>query len=474
MNNAKKIAKNSAIMIIVESINKLLSLFLVIVLARYLGDYVFGEYSFVLTMIMLFNVLAVFGLDTLAVREISKNIEKTGLYLFNLLLLKVLMGIFSFVVLIGIIKVIGKSTSISCCLYISGFIILVMSLANSFGSVFNAHEKLELKAFSLLAAKIFLVILIIFAVFFKKGIISIILFVLGSEIFRLVLNVLIYKYRLNIFSFKFDMNLCKSLLKNASSFALISAIAIIYFKIDIVMLSLLKNDQVVGWYSAAYNLVAALIFIAGAYNLAIYPSLSRDAEKSRDILSFRWQKSVKYLFVISIPITVGTLFLADRFIVLFYSTKYFNSGLALRILIITLPWIFINSINMQVLYALNMQLKASIIMAIGALIDISLNLYLIPRYSYIGASIATLFAEIVNVMLCFFVVSSRMRVCINYKDTFVFPFLIAVAMGFIIHFLNFINLFFLVLIGVLAYVIFLFLFKILDSEDKRILISIIR
>ncbi len=473
MNNIKKIAKNSAVMIIVESINKVLSLFLTIVLARYLGDYVFGEYSFVLTVVMLFNVLAVFGLDILAVREISKNMEKTGLYLFNLLLLKILMGIFSFIVLVGVIKIIGKSESVNHCLYFAGFIVFIMAIADSFGSIFNAHEKLELKAFSLLASKILLVILVLLAVFLKKGIVSIVFFILLTEIFRLVLSVLIYRLRLNTFSFKFDMGLCKSLLRNAFSFALISAISIIYFKIDIVMLSLLKNDQVVGWYSAAYNLVAALIFIAGAYNLAIYPSLSRDAEKSQDLLSFRWRKSVKYLFIISIPITIGTLFLADRFIELFYSTEYYNSGSALKILIITLPWIFVNSINMQVLYAFNMQLKASVIMAICTLINILLNLYLIPRYSYIGASIATLFAEIVNVMVCFFVVSRHMQVCVNYRNTFIMPFIAAGIMGVVIHFLNFINLFFLAFIGMLSYVVFLYFLKVLDKEDKRIIASII-
>ncbi|MBN2190905.1 MAG: flippase [Candidatus Aureabacteria bacterium] len=474
MNNIKKIAKNSAIMIIVESINKVLSLFLTVVLARYLGDYVFGEYSFVLTMVMLFNVLAVFGLDTLAVREISKNIERTGLYLFNLLFLKILMAVFSFIVLVGVIKIIGKPESVNHCLYFAGFIVFIMAIADSFGSIFNAHEKLELKAFSLLATKIFLVILLLLAVFFKKGIVSIVFLILLSEIFRLILSVFIYRLRLSTFSFRFDMGLCKSLLRDASSFALISAIAIIYFKIDIVMLSLLKNDQVVGWYSAAYNLVAALIFIAGAYNLAIYPSLSRDAGKSQDLLSFRWQKSVKYLFVISIPITVGTLFLADRFIELFYSTEYYNSGSALKILVVTLPWIFVNSINMQVLYAFNMQLKASVIMLVCTLVNISLNLYLIPRYSYIGASIATLLAEIINVVLCFFIVARHMQVCINYKNTFIMPLIAAGIMGFVIHLLNFINLFLLVFIGVLTYMVFLYFLKVLDEEDKRIIASIIR
>lgn len=474
MNNIKKIAKNSAVMIIVESINKILSLFLTIVLARYLGDYVFGEYSFVLTIVMLFNVLAVFGLDTLAVREISKNIERTGLYLFNLLLLKILMGVFSFVVLVGVIKIIGKPESVNHCLYLAGFIVFIMAIADSFGSIFNAHEKLELKAFSLLATKILLVILVLLAVFFKRGIVSIVFFILLSETFRLILSVLIYRFRLNTFSFKLDIGLCKSLLRDASSFALISAIAIIYFKIDIVMLSLLKNDQVVGWYSAAYNLVAALIFIAGAYNLAIYPSLSRDAGRSQDILSFRWKKSVKYLFIISAPITIGTLFLADRFIDLFYSAEYYNSGSALKILIVTLPWIFVNSINMQVLYAFNMQLKASVIMAICTIVNVLLNLYLIPRYSYIGASISTLFAEIINVLLCFFVVSRHMQVCVNYKNTFILPLIAAGIMGFVIHFLNFINLFLLVFVGVLTYMIFLYFLKVLDKEDKRIIVSIIR
>ncbi|MDD5644468.1 MAG: flippase [bacterium] len=473
MNNAKKIAKNSAVMIAVESINKLLSLLLVIILARYLGDYIFGEYSFVLTMVMLFHVLATFGLDNLAVREVSKNKEKTNLYLSNILILKIFIWCISFIVFAGIISMLNKSAPVNQCLYLAAFIVLAMSLADSFGSIFNAHEKLELKACSLLITKVFLLVLVFLAVSFKKGLQSIILFVLVSEIFRLALSIAIYRLRINPISLKFHAGLCKSLLSSAFSFALISAIAIIYFKIDIVMLSLLKNDQVVGWYSAAYNLVAALIFIAGAYNLAIYPSLSRDAEKARDLLSFRWKKSVKYLFILSISITVGTLFLADRFIGLFYSKEYYNAGMALKILIIALPWIFVNSINMQVLYALNMQLKASVIMSICALLNILLNLYLIPRYSYIGASFTTVFAEIINVILCFLLIAKHMKVSINYKVTFILPSMAAGIMGVILHFLGFINLFFLVFIGLLSYIVCLYFLGVLDGEDRKIITNII-
>lgn len=456
-------------MMLAEGINKILSLVLIIIIARYLGDFKFGQYSFIITMMMLFQVLADFGLDGLTIREVAKNLDKTELYLGNALALKFILGLISFILLSITINLMDKPFVVIYGVYIGGLAIIFYSLANTFNSIFNAHERLELKASLLIVYRLTLLGLSILAIILNKNLVTLISAILISEIIRFTLSWVIYSGQFTPLKIKIDFSLCNKLLGMSLPFAVIGVIALIYFKIDIVMLSLMKGDQVVGWYSAAYNLLAALLFITESYNLAIFPLLSRTADTTKELLAFSWEKSVKYLLIISLPISVGTAILAGRFIRLFYSSEFNPSILALQILIWTLPWIFVNSINVRVLYATDKQRSLTLIVIISAVINIIFNFLLIPRFSYIGASLATLLAEIINVIMCFWLVFNLLGLKLNIRDLLSKPLLASAIMGFVIFYLRQLNLISLIIIGIILYPALLFVLRTFDKDDERII-----
>ena len=468
-----RIAKNTVVTMGAEIINRILALILTIAIARYLGDLGFGQYSFIITVMMLFQVLADFGLDGLTIREVAKNIDKTEYYLRNVLALKFALGLINFVALAFIINIMNKPPIVIYSVYIAGLSIIFFSLANTFSSIFNAHERLDLKALLSILTRLIVLALTLLAIILRKNLMVLITIILISEISRTILGWKIYTRKFAPIKFELDLSLCKRLLRISVPFALIGIIALIYFKIDIVMLSLMKGDQVVGWYSAAYTLLAALLFITEAYNLAIFPALSRYAVSARELLAFSWEKSVKYLLIISLPIAVGATILADRFIILFYSTSYVSSTLALQILIWTLPWIFVNSINMRVLYASDKQKEATIVAVISMVLNILFNFILIPRYSYIGASLATILVEIINVSIYFWLVSKLLALKTDIKQILPKPLIAALVMGFAIYYLRFLNLAALIVVGAALFSTLLFIFGVLDEDDKRIIRKIV-
>lgn len=473
MDATSKIAKNSAIMMATEIVNKVLALVLTVALARYLGDYGFGRYSFVVTMMMIFQVLSDFGLDGLTIREVAKNPGKTQTYLSNVLVLKLALGIVSFFVLAIAVNLMNKPSDIVYSTYLAGLAVIFYSLANTFASIFNAHERLASRALLLLFGRLAVVAISFAAIFLKKGLMFLVMAILMGEALRAAIGWFICHNKFAKIDFRFDRSLCKKLFLTAIPFGVIGMIALIYFKIDIVMLSLMKDDQAVGWYSAAYALLAALLFIAEAYNLSIFPALSRYASSAKNLLSFGWERSVKYLLIISLPIAVGTTALAERFIVLFYSVSYVNSVIALKILIWTLPWIFINSINMRVLYATDKQREAAVVAFVSMILNVVFNLILIPRYSYIGSSIATLSVEIINVSVYFWIVYKLLRLKVNIMGILPKPLLASAVMGLLIHFLYYLNLALLLSVAIASYFIVLMALRTLDGEDKRILRKII-
>jgi len=464
-----RIAKNSIVMMAADIVNKFFALILMIAIARYLGDFGFGQYSFVITMMILFQVLADFGLDGVTIREVAKNIDKTEYYLKNVLTLKFGLGLINFVALAFIINIMNKPPIVVYSVYIAGLSVIFFSLANTFNSVFNAHERLELKASLSILTRLIVLGLTFSAIVLKKDLIFLMAIVLISEVFRTILGWTICARKFAPIRFNLDLSLCKKLLRISFPFALLGIIALIYFKIDIVMLSLMKGDQVVGWYSAAYALLSALLFITEAYNLAIFPALSRFAISARELLAFSWEKSVKYLLIVSLPISVGVTILAERFITLFYSVSYAPSILALQILIWTLPWIFVNSINMRVLYATDKQRQASVVAFISMALNIFFNFLLIPTYSYIGASLATILVEVINVSIYFWLVFKLLDLKVRISRILPKPLLASLVMGLAIYYLRFFNLAVLIAVGVILYPALLFIFGTFDKDDMRII-----
>jgi len=472
MESLSKSAKNSVILTLAEAINKIIALFLVIILARYLGEAGFGQYSFVITMMVLFQVLAEFGIDGLIIREMSKHKNKTSHYLGNVLIIKALLGIITFVLLWVSMMLLNKPPAVFWSVMLIGMALIFSSFSSAFFSVFNAHERLEYKALIIVASKLIVLFLTVLIINSKGNLIQIISAILGAEIIKTFLGARFYFKKFSGLKLKFEPKLCINLIKTSIPFAIIGIIALVYFKIDIIMLSVMKNDQMVGWYSAAYGLLAAFLFITEAYMLSVFPALSRSAVDAKKMLGFIWERSVKYLLVLSLFIAFLVGSLAQKLIVGIFSDSYLQSVKALQILIWTLPWIFVNAINMRVLYASNKQMQATVIVFFSMLLNVGLNFLLIPKYGFIGAAWATVTAEGVNVLLFFLLIRKLLHLRLPPKNI-LRPLLAFCITAFLWTKIGTVHILPMILLALIVYPVCLLLLKVFDDEDRRIFSKIV-
>ena len=182
------------------------------------------------------------------------------------------------------------------------------------------------------------------------------------------------------------------------------------------------------------------------------------------------------MIVIGIPLGVGTTLLADKIILLIFGQGYLNSIIALQILIWTIVFTFAGAGFARVLEATNKQLILTKISGICMIINIFINLILIPRYGLIGASIATVLTEIVLVMGIFKVSYNygfRIRTKKVFKD--LLKIIIAsLIMSIIILYLKDWNLLILSFISILVYLSSLYALKGIDKEDIIIIRQIFK
>ena len=295
--------------------------------------------------------------------------------------------------------------------------------------------------------------------------------VVGFASIYFLVSAVILGYSFAVCAWKFslpklevDWSFWKPTIKEALPFFLSAIVDIIAFKIDIIMLSIMKGDMVVGWYSASYRLIEVLIFIPATFAGAIYPVLSNFYVSSQESLKLVYKNSFKYLFIAGLPIAVGTTILAHKIILFIYKSGFTHSTIALQILIWTIPIIFLTYMFGTILASINKQLLALKINFLCMILNIVINLMLIPRYSYIGASIATIITTLLSFIL-FFRFLSKFIYKIQIHKYILKPIMASTVMGLFIFSFARMNIFLLVCISIVIYFGVLILLKTFSKKD---------
>ena len=176
------------------------------------------------------------------------------------------------------------------------------------------------------------------------------------------------------------------------------------------------------------------------------------------------------MVILALPVATGLTMLADRVIIYVYSSAFSNSIIALQILAASLIFAFVSYLMGYLLNAIDKQRLFTFSIITTTILNVILNLILIPKYSYIGASFATLISEIVGFfMLYYFTYKNKFRINLA---KIVFKPLIAntVMVGLIIYLKN-LHLLLVVGISAIAYFLVLFLIKGIGRDEINLLKS---
>jgi len=472
MTTVKRIVKNTGVLILSDVIGKVLMLILIIYAARYLGDVNFGKYSFALAFTSIFIVLSNLGLRNLTVREVAREKELSSKYLSNVSCIKLILSLITFSVIMIAIKLMDYPHDTTMAVYIMGFALILTSFSDFFRSIIRAFERMEYEAIANIIASSIIVILGLFVLFSGYGLLEFVsIYVVGSVFtFLFTLSIVIKKFAKP--KFAIDPKFCGQTLKKALPFGLIGILGIIHFRIDIVMLSMMKGDAVVGWYSAAYRLTESLTFIASMFTISLYPVMSRFFISSENALKTSYEKSVKYLFCLGLPIAVGTTLLSDKIILLLYGEPFLNSIIALQILIWATLFMFLNYPLGTVLVSINRERLSLFNGSMCVIINITLNLLLIPKFSYVGASIATVVTEATLFLLGYYFISKYLCT-LPVRKIIVKPSCACIIMGAFIFFFKSSSLAFLIPLAVAIFFAALYLTKFFSEDDISMLKELI-
>ena len=470
MNTVQRIAKNTAVLLVANIISKVLGFFYVMYTARYLGAEGFGILSFALAFTGIFGVLTDLGLSPLTVREVARDKSLAKKYLNNISVMKTILVTITFALIAIVINLLGYPEQTIKVVYLISLSVVFNSFTGIFYSIFRAFEKMEYQSLGQILNSAIMLFGVFFAI--SRGFS---VFGFASLYFMISVVALVYSFVISIWKFvkpkmEVDWSFWRPTIKEALPFGLTGAFITIYLWIDSVMLSLMKGDEVVGWYNAAYRIILILLFIPSAFNSAVFPIMSRFYVSSKSSLKFIFEKHFKYMLIIGFPIGVGITLLADRIVLLIFGAEYIPSIIALQILTWAIVFIFARTAFERVLESANKQIIVTKVFGGCALLNIILNLILIPKYSYIGAAVATLITDFA-VFALIFVWSLKIGYSISNKQFIeVISKVISASllMGVFIEYFRDQNLFILVFTTIIIYFGLILLIKCFDKDDIRL------
>jgi O-antigen/teichoic acid export membrane protein len=171
-------------------------------------------------------------------------------------------------------------------------------------------------------------------------------------------------------------------------------LGILHFKIDTVLLSILKPLADVGTYSVAYRFIEQVLFIPSFFVAAVFPIIASYHATGDALLKLAIDKSFAFLIIIGLPVAAASFVLAPDIINLVAGDEFSKAVTPLRILLLSSIFFFTNALFSSLLVIYDLERQMAVLVAFVVFGNIALNLVLIPPFSYTGAAVATVVTEV--------------------------------------------------------------------------------
>ena len=376
---------------------KLLSLVVGFIIARYLGPYAFGDLSFADAFAALFAAVGTLGLDSFIIREIIQHPDKRDEILGTSLVMRLAANAvlipLAILTYLAFRQLSTNETEVSLALLIA--FCSSAALFKSFNIIDSYFQSQVASKYVVHVQNVCLVLStgVKIALIYNH---APVLYFAGALVFDsaiLALGLLfIYKRKpLHLHTWTFNWVRAKSLIQQSWPLILTAVMISIYMKIDQVMLKS-AGSKIVGIYSAAARISESWYFIPVAIVTSVFPAIIHARKTDIERYHKRLQNLYDLLVAISLPVAILVSIFSNQIIHILYGNPYQGAGLLLSIHIWSGIFVFLGSASSQFLLAEGFTLISFSRTAFGALVNVVLNLWLIPIYGALGASIATLIA----------------------------------------------------------------------------------
>jgi O-antigen/teichoic acid export membrane protein len=404
----RTVARNTTFMLSGQVLIKILAFAFNIYVVRRLGDVYYGRYAAALAYVAVFAMFTDLGTSALSVREMARQPRTIAWMVPDIMALRMGLSVIACAALGLSAWLLGKPPDMVMAISVASVGLLLYAFQGPLDSVMIAQERLDLSSTLGLLNQLGFMLLGTVLLVSGAGYVGLLVASLGAV---LMTGLISFHVTRRILGLRFERPAPSrwwSLLKASFPFGFAGVVAGFAQRFDTVFMSFVLTDTAVAWYNVPYSLIVMMLLMAQSLAISIYPTLVREYDSGRGSIQRTVQQALRYLLLLSLPMAVGGMVLADRVIALLYGQEFAPAIGVMRILVWILPPMFLSEMLGRTSSTLHLEKKAAGITVVRALIGIGVTVAVVPRFGIIGAAVVAVVIEVVRVVLASLLIGPAM------------------------------------------------------------------
>jgi len=357
-----------------------------------MGPTPFGQYSTAFAFVGLFRILPDFGMSYASTLAISRDRSLAERLVGGLLGFQAVLSLLTVALCLGLgaTRYSGVTRFAVAVLTVD---LVLKSVKSTLRWVLKGLERFGTEAVSLLVERSLLLLLGAAALLGGGGVRG---FVIVFVAVRLAdtSGLLVYVTRRVLpLAPHYDPRLWADLFRKGLPFAYAGAMITLVFQVDTVILERLRGATEVGWYRSPVLVLEGLTLVPRILGYALIPTMAAWAATRPEAVAELYRRGSKYLLLAGLPVAAFGLLESDRFIALLFDRAYAPSALASRILLPAAAFLFLSNFGETTLACVNRWGTIVVVSTLALVVNVALNLALIPSLGFVGAAWATLITE---------------------------------------------------------------------------------
>lgn len=395
------ILKQTSWLFLAQVLSRLIGFFYTLYVARVLGVSDFGLLTVALTYFSLLSAVSDFGFNRFLIREVARDKSQAPYLLCNISLTRLTLTSVLFAVFAVAIYILDADKLRVSLILLAVLAVLPQTLAQTLDGIFVALQRLSVSALALALTSLVTAMMGYFLIasgFGPTGAVSALIF--GQLVYLLILGLFLLRTQcVRLVAIKLPT--LKSIFIGSLPYGVLGIMGLLYFRIDTLMLSYFRGSFETGLYGVSFRFLEAVVIIPSVLSVALFPVLAKLHDHNLKQLGRLYFRSLKVMGFLGV-VTLGGYFLILPWVIENFLPNYISSIPAVRVLALSIPFMFLHMPAVQVLLSTDKFLKSVVgwsLLTLG--FNVLANFLFIPSYGLMAAAWITTLSEILSFVVFF-------------------------------------------------------------------------
>jgi O-antigen/teichoic acid export membrane protein len=391
---SSRILVNAGFRAVADIGSKIATAALYILVARKAGATQFGVLAFGISFGGIAVTLGQFGQEVVLTREVSRDHAQLERYYSDVLFSKLMLSLPPLLVAVGIGALAGMGAHTALVVLFMGLGFVGDCVIGVSFAVFLAYERVGFVPVVLIAQRWLTTAVAATALFLGQGVVAVAAIYCVGAALAALLAVWLLSSKIARPRLHFDWRGSLRITRDALPIGLGTIAFLLLSRIDTTMLQLFTSSREVGQYGAAYRLLETTAFVTWSVNTAVIPTMSRLTPSSEPPVGFVYERAIKLVLSLTVPVAVGAVILAAPIVALLYGPEYHRAVHAVVLLAPTIMLYPISALSTALIYSQDVKRIVGATYASVLVENVIWNLIAIPNFSLYGAAVGTSVSEL--------------------------------------------------------------------------------